>query len=149
VGLVETDWSGAAAWNLFPSENGRYPISGKPILSPLDGEVVFVENTIPDNLPFGQPRPYNLGNRIVIGNGNVQVLLGHHRCGTIGLGVGDRVKAGDPVAQAGNSGWTERPHLHMQATGVTEPELWKNNGVLFILNGSNPVKNTRFFVRPA
>jgi len=27
---------------------------------------------------------------------------------------GDKVRANDLIGSAGNSGWTERPHLHMQ-----------------------------------
>jgi hypothetical protein len=148
VDIVETSPSGAASLSLFPALNERYPIFGRPVLSPCNGTVAAVENSIPDNPPFGQPRPYNLGNHIIVRSGDFQVLLGHLRQGSVILRPGDRVQAGQPVAQAGNSGWTERPHLHMQAMEIREAEPWKNEGLPILFEGRNPVKNTRFHVGP-
>jgi hypothetical protein len=65
---------------------------------------------------FGSDRPYGLGNHVVIRKGADQyVVLGHMREGTVVVKPGDEVRAGQEIGRVGNSGWTERPHLHMQA----------------------------------
>lgn len=145
VDIVQLSAWGAAAWNLFPNQNEKYPIYGKEIVSPCDGIVVSVENTIVDNRPFG-PRPYNIGNYVAIKSDGFQVLLGHLKQSSIRVKTGDSVKKGQALALAGNSGWTERPHLHMQAMKINETELWKNEGLPILFDGKNPIKNARFLI---
>lgn len=50
------------------------------------------------------------------------VVLAHLRQGTLRVGVGERVRKGDPLALVGNSGNTTMPHLHLHVQ--THPDLW-------------------------
>jgi hypothetical protein len=143
VDIVQLSKWGAASWKLFPGRNKEYPIFGRELVSPCDGIVGEIKDDIADNDPFG-PRPYNIGNYVVIQNDGFQVLIGHLKLSSIVVKKGDRVIKGQPIGQAGNSGWSERPHVHMQAMKTADTVLWKNEGLPILFNGKNPVKNTRF-----
>jgi hypothetical protein len=110
----------------------RFVGFGRPILAPADGRVVAVHDGEPDLVARRSPLaglPYLLtqGSRLrrglsaVVGNhlilelaGAEYVLLAHLRAGSIGVGRGDPVMVGQPVARCGNSGNSTQPHLHMQ-----------------------------------
>ncbi len=51
------------------------------------------------------------------------------------------VLAGDLIAFAGNSGWTERPHLHMQLIRSDSPNFWFGMGVYIRYRNRNLYKN--------
>lgn len=147
VDVIQISSTGAASWSLFPDRNEQYPIWGKDVLSPVDGVVISTIDSIDDNIPFG-PRPYNVGNQIIIQHDNFLVLLGHLQKFSIKVKTGDKVTRGQPIAKIGNSGMSERPHLHMQAMKAEHAEIWKNQGLPIIFDGKNPVKNTRFRLFP-
>jgi murein DD-endopeptidase MepM/ murein hydrolase activator NlpD len=69
------------------------------------------------------------------------VVLGHLRRGTVRVRIGDAVRAGEAVGQAGNSGWTERPHLHMQAMRAPGGDWWHGEPVPMRFGGRFLVKN--------
>jgi hypothetical protein len=59
---------------------------------------------------------HQAGNHVVIDIGRGRfIMMGHLRPGSIRVRVGDRVRAGQEIAQVGNSGNTDQPHLHIQA----------------------------------
>lgn len=98
---------------------------GKEVKAPGGGKVVEVVDGMPDNeidgkLAYGtiafikNPRLAS-GNYIVIDHLNGEVsLLAHLKQGSIRVEVGQKVQAGDPLAQIGNSGDSTYPHLHFQ-----------------------------------
>jgi murein DD-endopeptidase MepM/ murein hydrolase activator NlpD len=57
------------------------------------------------------------GNYLVIDHGNGEFSqLGHLKRGSVGVSVGERVRQGQQIAQAGASGTSLFPHLHYQLT---------------------------------
>ncbi|MGH2962998.1 MAG: M23 family metallopeptidase [Solirubrobacterales bacterium] len=73
---------------------------------------VFVVESAPREL-LGPSRI--LGNHVVLDLGDgVYSALAHLRRGSLGVAEGDRVEAGDPIAECGNSGNSTEPHLHFQ-----------------------------------
>ncbi len=112
-----------------PSE---FPAFGQPVLAPADGVVVrardrsrdhrsrnswagivylLIEGTVREVLGPGRI----LGNHIVLDLGNgVYAALAHLRRGSARFKVGDRVQAGQHIADCGNSGNSTEPHLHVQ-----------------------------------
>ncbi|WP_291379652.1 M23 family metallopeptidase [Demequina sp.] len=58
------------------------------------------------------------GNHVVVAldDGGPFVLVAHLRNGSQLVEVGERVKAGQPIAQCGNSGNSTQPHVHVQVT---------------------------------
>jgi murein DD-endopeptidase MepM/ murein hydrolase activator NlpD len=51
------------------------------------------------------------------------------------------VNAGDQVGEAGNSGMSERPHLHMQLMKSETDEYWKGRGICICYEARNLYKN--------
>lgn len=98
----------------MPSTNENYPVFGEAVYCPMEGTVVKVVNDIDDNLPYSGNYPYNTGNTVVIQNNQNYFLLGHLKKGSISVKVGDVLNRNDRLGEAGNSGMSERPHLHMQ-----------------------------------
>ncbi|OIH83229.1 peptidase M23 [Arthrobacter sp. UCD-GKA] len=126
-------WGLRAALGTEPPE--RFTGFGRPVLAPIAGEVVIAHQGEPDHvarrsLPaglwylLGQAGRARGGAAAIAGNHVVVaasehgpfVLLAHLREGSLRVGAGDRVAAGDPVGECGNSGNSIQPHVHVQAT---------------------------------
>jgi len=93
---------------------------GATIVSPVDGVVVHVL----DGLEDGASREVLPGNHVVIRFGeNLYVALAHFRQNTIRVRVGEAVTAGQPIAEAGNSGNSDLPHLHIHVQDTPEYQM--------------------------
>jgi len=137
IDFVGVDESGRTApvrdWRTFlatePPE--RFFAYGSPILAPCDGTVVAVHDGEVDHearrsqlalVPYalGQAARVRRGTRAIAGNhltlayGSVFVTLVHLRHGSLRVGVGDEVRAGQELAECGNSGNSTQPHVHVQ-----------------------------------
>ena len=125
----------------LPRENGGYPVFGENVYSPVDGRILKTVNDIADNKPFEEDFPYNTGNTVVIRKDDYYFLLGHLKEGSIVVKEGDLVKANDLIGTAGNSGWTERPHIHIQQIRSDSEKYWTGTGVEIRFRGQTLVKN--------
>jgi len=97
------------------TRNADYWAWGKQILAPAAGLVVEAVDGIRDNRPQVQVenRQHPAGNHVVLDLGHGEyALLAHMRKGSVQVGVGDRVLAGDVLGLTGNSGNSSEPHLH-------------------------------------
>ncbi|MBB1255843.1 M23 family metallopeptidase [Streptomyces sp. OF3] len=109
-----------------------FPTFGRPMLAPAEGVVVAAHDGQRDHLTrmsslgvaylvlegfvraMGRPR-HMLGNHVVLDLGDgVYALLAHLRRGSLRVAAGDRVGAGQVLAECGNSGNSSDPHLHFQ-----------------------------------
>jgi murein DD-endopeptidase MepM/ murein hydrolase activator NlpD len=91
----------------------------------MSGVVFKIENSINDNVPYSGNYPYNTDNTIVIRNDRRYILLGHLKMGSIRVDVGDVVGENDWLAEAGNSGYSERSHIHVQLIESDSENFWK------------------------
>jgi hypothetical protein len=129
---TEREWQGMrAAWP--PTRRpGRFPGFGRPVFAPVDGVVMRVrrrnrDHWSRDSVPgviyllvegmvrelFGPGRL--LGNHIVIAmDGGGYAVLAHLRRGSARVTAGQRVTAGEQIAECGNSGNSSEPHVHFQ-----------------------------------
>lgn len=140
-----TRW-GNDADGFLPMKNEMYAVFNEVVYSPCDGEVSEVEDKWPNETPWSGKAPYNVGNHILITSNDFGVLMGHLQKGSMLVRPGDRVTKGQPIAQAGNSGWTSQPHLHIQAMKKSAGSFWGWEGLPISFDGKNPVKNSLFFV---
>ncbi len=131
----------------FPLKNEDYPIFGEKIFCPMEGEVVVVINSIDDNLPYSGNYPYNTGNTVVIQNPFYFFLLGHLKKGSIEVKEGESVKIGQLIGLAGNSGYSERPHLHIQLIKSNKGDYWKGLGISMRFKNRNLFKNRLINIR--
>jgi hypothetical protein len=146
------DWRTALATE--PPE--RFLGFGRPILSVAGGVVTGVHDGEPDHagrrsqvalVPYmlGQAARVRAGVAAVAGNhlvvaidGGAYVAMVHLRRGSIRVAPGQRVTAGQHVADCGNSGNSTQPHVHVQA--MDSPDLTVAVGL--------PIAFRRFRERP-
>ncbi|NOQ70102.1 MAG: peptidoglycan DD-metalloendopeptidase family protein [Gammaproteobacteria bacterium] len=101
-----------------------------PIYSPIDGVVVDSHGVEKDrkkisfiydlfSLLINKPKEsegFGMfgGNYITIKSGDFYVLLCHLKEGSVNIKKGDVIRSGQQIAEAGNSGSSIQPHLHIQ-----------------------------------
>ncbi|CAI6023194.1 M23 family metallopeptidase [Cohnella sp. JJ-181] len=62
------------------------------------------------------------GNMVAIRHANGEITtLAHLKRGSVKVKAGDRVAAGQPIGQCGNSGESTEPHMHIQTAAGGEP----------------------------
>jgi MFS family permease/murein DD-endopeptidase MepM/ murein hydrolase activator NlpD len=133
-----------------------FPAFGRPVRAPVDGEVVRVRRGWRDHWSRTSPLAILylavesvreiagpsgvVGNHVVIrGADDTCVLLAHLRHRSPRVEVGDRVSAGDVVAECGNSGNSTEPHLHLQV--MDRPSPWIGSARPFRFGGEAPPAN--------
>jgi len=83
-----------------------------PVLAAADGEVYAVTDGTPDS-PLGTLGEFWSANTVCIRHPHDEyTVYGHLKNGSIAVRKGQKVKAGDAIAHAGNSGSSAVPHLH-------------------------------------
>ncbi|GAB4093185.1 M23 family metallopeptidase [Flaviaesturariibacter terrae] len=101
------------------SRNENYAGYGADVYAVADGVVTEVQNDIPDNTPplMTVPRTAKTitGNYLVLRMKNGwSAFYGHLKPGSIRIKPGTRVRAGQVLAQVGNTGNSTGAHLHFQ-----------------------------------
>jgi hypothetical protein len=123
----------------------------KPFYAPFPGEVVEAEDGVKEREPahvvrdlfvvlkngvdfitFNKAKSnkdlsYVLGNYIILRGDDAYALFGHARNGSICVKAGERVTAGQKLAEVGHSGNSTTPHLHFQL--MDRPELLQAQGI--------------------
>lgn len=110
------------------TSNEQYFCFGLDILAPGGGVVVASGDGIADNRPGVMNAAQPLGNHVILDHGNGEYsFLAHLREGSVRVGVGDRVEAGQVVGECGNSGNSSEPHLHYHLQ--TTPDFGRGEGL--------------------
>ena len=120
------------AWWPLARRPDDFPGFGRPVLAPADATVVRAHDAERDHWSRTSPLAMLylvaegmvrellgpgriLGNHVVLDlGGGVYAALAHLRRGSVRVRPGDRVAAGQPLAECGNSGNSSEPHLHFQ-----------------------------------
>jgi len=122
---------------LFATACRQSNIFGEPVYSPSDGVVVRVADGYRDGeLSEPQTSGPPAGNAVEIEIAGATVLLAHLRSGSVAVEPSQRVRAGDLIGYAGNSGNTSEPHLHIHAER-------DGRGVPMLFEGRFLVRNSR------
>jgi biotin carboxyl carrier protein len=101
---------------------------GAVIRAPVGGKVVHVADGLPD---IGS-REQLAGNHIIIQAAEVHyVALAHLQQGSVLVTVGDTIRAGQPIGQAGNSGNSDFPHLHIHVQDGPVYDLRESRSIPF------------------
>jgi hypothetical protein len=148
VDIVRLDRFGRRAVGWWPADLQRYHIFGEPVYAPCGGVVTRSEDRLPDLTPPDNDPQHPAGNFVLLECAEAGVLLGHLRQSSITVRPGERVQAGDRIAQVGNSGLSLEPHLHLHAQqpGNSENFLGATPFPLKI-EGRELVRNDRFVAR--
>lgn len=113
--IVKLNQYGNRANSLMPSRLGQYHIYGEALYSPCSGTVRTAMTGLPDNAPDYVDKSNPLGNHVVIVCQGVEVTLAHMMQDSVLVKKGNRVAEGRPIGKVGNSGFSNEPHLHIQA----------------------------------
>lgn len=116
---------GTRAEGLFPEDVQKYEIYGAEVLAPCSGEIIRARDGLPDQKP-GDGDIENLeGNHVVLHCDGVSIEIAHLMPESVTVKTGDRVEAGQPLGQVGNSGNSSEPHLHIHAVSgrQTDPRM--------------------------
>ncbi|MGN6569016.1 MAG: M23 family metallopeptidase [Flavipsychrobacter sp.] len=131
--IVKLNPMGGRAKHIFSKRLEDYEIFGDTVYSPCSGHIVFTRNDRPDNIPPYRAEGRGNLNGVLIETDSFYVYLGHFKQGSVMVKPGDFVTAGQPLALAGNSGFTLEPHLHIQAHQKTYSNIpWYREPPLFI-----------------
>jgi hypothetical protein len=112
-----------------PAKNDSYYACGKEVIAPADGQVVQIENDVPDNEPVGKMNEEQFaGNYVIIDHGNDEYsLLAHFKHQSIKVQEGDWLKQGDVLGLTGNSGNSSEPHIHFHVADA--PDLGDSKSI--------------------
>ncbi len=126
----------------------EFPGFGQPVCSPTEGTVLRVVTRRRDHWSrtsgpallyfvlegvreFLGPSQI-LGNHVIIECGERRfAVLAHLRRGSVQVRPGQRVSAGQPIAECGNSGNSTEPHLHVQLMDHPNPLFAAGLPILF------------------
>jgi len=142
VDIAKLNSIGSFAESILPKQIEKYKIYKEDLYSPCNGMIIEIVDNMDNEEPFSGKHPYNVGNHIVIQNDGINIVLGHIQRGSIKVKVGDSVSSGQLIANIGNSGLTEFPHLHIQAMKAVESSIWSGEGVPILFDGKFMIKNT-------
>lgn len=121
-----------------PSKPESYPYFGADIHAVADGPVVAVLDGLPEQVAGKSPTGLTLeqygGNHVVqdIGGGNY-AFYAHLKTGTVKVKPGDQLTTGQVIANLGNTGNTDAPHLHFHV--MSTPDPLRANGLPFVFDG--------------
>ncbi|TPG25511.1 M23 family metallopeptidase [Mycolicibacterium hodleri] len=117
------------------SKPESYPYFGADIHAVSDGPVVAVLDGLPEQVAGKSPTGLTLeqygGNHVVqdIGGGNY-AFYAHLKTGSVKVKPGDKLTTGQVIANLGNTGNTDAPHLHFHV--MSTPDPLRSNGLPFV-----------------
>jgi hypothetical protein len=115
VDIIQTDQFGLRSPGLAPSDPTVYQIYGEPVLAPCTGKIVTAIDDFPDMTIPETDRVNRSGNYVMLRCGDADIALAHFRPRSLSVQTGMEVKVGDRIAEVGNSGASDEPHLHIHA----------------------------------
>ena len=124
---------------------------GQKVYSPLDGEIVGVENGIEERNPVNIINDYKntvqvtkqylkdqreptliTGNYVMIKHSDsVYVLLAHLKYNSVKVKIGQHIQEHEEIGELGHSGNSTMPHLHMQLMNNKDYSIAKGLPFLF------------------
>lgn len=88
------------------------------------------------------------GNHVMIDCGEYAVLLAHFRNGSLRVREGEGVTKGQELGEAGNSGQSTEPHLHVHVQRLPEAgPILSGEPLHLTFDGRFPVRNDRLKIR--
>ena len=115
--INKLDQFGKIARGLGPSANEAHYIFGSPIYAPCEGTIIELKDGVKDNdgSSMSVSREDGQGNFLVLDCRGVVITMVHLKEGSLNVRSGQAVRVGQILAKVGNSGFSQEPHLHLQA----------------------------------
>jgi hypothetical protein len=108
---------GMATHSLWATANEAHAIFGDSLYAPCKGRIVEMKYTVPDNQGASmEVSPEDgMGNYVVLDCNDLIVSLVHLQYKSVAVVPGQRILTGTYLGRVGNSGFSQEPHLHLQA----------------------------------
>ena len=117
-----------------PARNESYPTYGQPVFAVANATVVAAVDQYEDQIP-GQTTGITLenadGNHVILDLGDGRyAFYAHLRPGTVSVHEGETVTRGQQIAEAGNTGSSDGPHLHFHV--MDGPSVLASDGLPYV-----------------
>ena len=116
VDINKLDALGRVSRHFSSPSSADANIFGETVYSPCSGIVSDSLDGIPDHKIGDYDEAHPLGNHVVLECEGLFVEMAHFKNGSLRVHTGDAVNADSALAAVGNSGFSDEPHLHIQAT---------------------------------
>jgi hypothetical protein len=147
IDIVAINSWGMRTSGFMPQDPSAYYIYGMAVLAPCPGRILLAVDGLPDMPVPEYDRAHIAGNHVLVACGDKHVLVAHFRKGSVVVKVGDQVEAGQKLAEAGNSGGSNEPHLHIHAQKPGSFEApYSGDPIPARFNGRYLVRNDRISV---
>jgi hypothetical protein len=144
VDIIQTDPFGLRASGLAPSDPTAYQIYGEPVLAPCTGKIVMAIDGFPDLTIPNTDLVNRSGNYVMLRCGDADIALAHFRPGSLAVQTGTEVEVGDRIAEVGNSGASDEPHLHIHAQRLgSSTSAFSGDPLPIRLNGRYLIRGDR------
>jgi len=153
------DWEKLDAENRIYTGDAKNPENyicyGEDVLAVANAEVIAAMDGLSDQVPGKLPDSIDIsqadGNHIILllSSGHY-ALYAHLKPGSLRVKKGDRVQAGQVLAQIGNTGNTSEPHLHFHL--MDGPSALASNGIPYVIQSfetSGKARSTESFDKAA
>ena len=126
---------------LGPTLNESHYIFGEPVYAPCSGKVIEIKDGVEDNLGSSMmvSSADGQGNYIVLNCDGTMVSLVHLKQNSLQVKLGDNINPGTLLASVGNSGFSQEPHLHIQAARIKGDSVLE--GVPLEFDQKKPYRN--------
>lgn len=125
-------------------KNTDHFIFGERVYAPCSGKVIAVKNNVPDNTEASMdvgPED-GTGNYVELQCGDLFIFMPHLKEGSVKVLAGMEVDTTTVLGQVGNSGYSQEPHLHFQAS--RKDSLDRFYGVPMQLDNKKLYRNSLF-----
>ncbi len=135
---------GSVSSPLWSNKNESHNIFGEMIYAPCSGLVVELRSDVADNASSSMDvsAEDGMGNYITLNCEGTIVTMVHLKQNSIIVDEGDEVYEGQPLGQVGNSGFSQEPHLHLQAARYQADSTLMGLPIKF--KGRSLVRNDEF-----
>lgn len=108
---------GAISENVLSTVNSKHFIYSDTVYCPCSGTVIKYANNIDDNQTSSMSvnTKNGKGNFVTIDCDGVIVSVYHLKKNSVFVELKDAIAVGKPIGLVGNSGFSQEPHLHLQA----------------------------------
>lgn len=114
---------------------------GAEVLAVADGRVTAIRDGVPEVATGAAREPVALsdapGNYIVLDIGQGRFATYEHLEPDLLVGIGDRVRRGQPIGRVGSTGQASRAHLHFHLADSSSP--LEGEGLPYILEGATVI----------
>jgi hypothetical protein len=120
IDIVKLDGLSSLSRAFFSAASEDANNFGEQVYAPCDGSVAESEDGVPDHKIGAFDERHQLGNHVVLQCNGILIKMAHFKNSSAKVRTNQAVRIGDLLGAAGNSGFSDESHLHIQATQLLQ-----------------------------